>query len=199
MKKGVKEYYNDTSLMWADEWYSNESMLPFLKNCASYLNSGAKVLDLGCNSGYETGRMKKIGLNPVGLDFSFSSIEIAKERNHDIKFVCDDMLNDLTYLGKFDAVFAIASIIHIREDNLELCFQRIYDVLDDDGYLFMVLRKENGKLDSSYKTINGIEYDREVYGYSRKLLEQKMSNKFILIKEELHDDHWSYYYYQKKH
>ncbi len=152
MIKGVKDYYDDTVNKWTDEWYENTAMLPFLKSCAKYLKENARVLDLGCNSGYETKRMKSIGLNPVGLDFSSKSIEEAKARNKDIDFVCDNMLNDLTYLGKFDAVIAIASIIHITEDNLELCFKRIYDILDDNGYLFMVVRKEEGKLDSSYKT-----------------------------------------------
>ncbi len=196
MKKGIQEYYDDTSNVWANTWYENNEMLPFLKECNSYLKPNAKVLDLGCNSGYETKRMKEIGLDPVGLDFSSKSIEIAKERNKDIKFVCDNMLNDLTYLGKFDAVIAIASIIHIKEEELELCFKRIREILKDDGYLFMVVRKEEGKLDSSYQTVNDVEYDREVYGYNKKLFEKKMNNNFSFIKEEIQDDHWINYYYK---
>ena len=141
MTKGIKDYYNDTSNDWADAWYKNESMLQFLENCKSYLFDGARVLDLGCNGGYETRRMKRLGLNPVGLDFSDKCIEIAKSKNKDIEFVCDNMLNDLTYLGKFDGVIALASIIHISEEDLELCFSRIYDILNDNGYLFMVVRK----------------------------------------------------------
>ena len=118
MKKGIKEYYDDTAEEWAEEWYKDETMLPFLIKCKSYLNTNDKVLDLGCNSGYETQRMKNLGLNPTGLDFSSTSIEIAKEKNKDIEFYCDSMLNDLTYLGKFDAVISIASIIHIKEEDL---------------------------------------------------------------------------------
>lgn len=198
MTKGIKEYYDDTSSIWAKEWYENEEMLLFLKSCKEYLNDNARVLDLGCNCGYETKRMKNIGLNPVGLDFSSKSIEIAKEKNKDIDFYCDNMLNDLTYLGKFDGVIAIASIIHIDKNDLELCFKRIYDILNENGYLFMVLRKEEGKLLASYQTVNNIDYDREVYGYSRKLLEEKMNDKFTFIKEEKgHDEHWVYYFYKK--
>jgi SAM-dependent methyltransferase len=197
--KGIKEYYDDTAQDWADAWYQNNSMLPFLKECASYLNENAKVLDLGCNCGYETKRMKELGLNPTGLDFSQKSIDEAKKRNKDIEFVCDNMLNDLTYLGTFDAVIAIASIIHIKEEDLELCFKRIYDILNTNGYLFMVLRVEEGKLDASYKTVNNKEYDREVFGYSKSLLEDKMNNRFKSIKKETYqDEHWVYYWYQKQ-
>ena len=196
--KGIKEFYDDTVSMWVDEWYENTTMLPFLKNVKNILPNEAKVLDLGCNSGYETKRMKELGLNPVGLDFSEKSILFAKEKNPDIKFVCDNMLNDLTYLGKFDGVIAIASIIHISEDKLELCFKSIYDVLNDNGYLFMVVRAEEGKLEASYREVNSVKYDREVYGYSKELLEEKMNGLFeFVVEENSHDEHWKYYFYRK--
>lgn len=196
--KGIKEFYDDTALMWTDEWYENTTMMPFLEKVVSLLPKGAKVLDLGCNSGYETRRMKDLGLDVVGLDFSDKSIEIAKKKNKDIKFVCDDMLNDLTYLGKFDSIVAIASIIHIPVESLELCFKRIYDILENNGYLCMVVRYEEGKLDASYKTIDNQEYDREVYGFSKSLMESKMNNKFLFVEEmKAHDEHWKYYFYKK--
>jgi len=197
--KGIKEFYDDTVDMWADEWYENLTMLPFLEKVKETLPNNAKVLDLGCNCGYETMRMKKLGLKPVGLDFSEKSIKLAKKRNPDIKFVCEDMLEDLSYLGKFDGVVAIASIIHIPVEKLELCFKRIYEVLNDEGYLFMVMRAEEGKLEASYKEINNIKYDREVYGYSKELLEEKMNNLFKFVAEySAHDEHWRYYFYKKQ-
>lgn len=196
--KGIKDFYDDTVHIWADEWYENAAMLPFLKKAKQLLPVNGKVLDLGCNCGYETKRMNELGLETVGLDFSQNSIKLAQEKNPGIKFVCDNMLNDLTYLGKFDGVVAIASIIHIPEEKLELCFKRIYDILNKNGYLFMVLRAEQGKLDASYKEINGVKYDREVYGYSKELLEEKMNSLFEFFTEyTAHDEHWKYYVYKK--
>ena len=196
--KGIKDYYNDTVDMWTDEWYENTTMLPFLEKVVELLPSGAKVLDLGCNSGYETRRMKELGLEVVGLDFSDKSIELAKKLNPNIEFVCDDMLNDLTYLGKFDGVVAIASIIHIPQEKLSLCFERIYDILSSDGILAMVVRSEEGKLEASYRNVNDQEYDREVYGYLKNSLEKEMNNKFEFVEEmKAHDEHWKYYFYRK--
>ncbi|MBE6151898.1 MAG: hypothetical protein E7165_01120 [Firmicutes bacterium] len=109
------------------------------------------------------------------------------------------MLNDLSYLGKFDGVVAIASMIHISVENLGLCFTRTYDILNEHGYLFMVVSAEEGKLNSSYKEINNVKYDREVYGYSKKMLEQKMGDMFCYVGEySTHDEHWKYYIYQKR-
>ena len=63
----------------------------------------------------------------------------------------------------------------------------------------MVVRKEVGKLDASYKEVNNVSYDREVYGYSKELFEEKMNNRFEFVKEEdSHDEHWLYYFYKKK-
>lgn len=197
--KGIKEFYDDTVNMWADDWYENQTMLPFFKKVKEKLQDNATVLDLGCNCGYETKRMKELGLNPTGLDFSEKSIKLAQEKNPDIKFVCDDMLNDLTYLGNFDAVVAIASIIHIPIEKLPLCFKRIHAILNNDGYLFLVVRAEEGKLEASYKEINQIKYDREVYGYSKELLEEKINELFMFVEEyPAHDEHWKYYCYKKK-
>ena len=173
-------------------------MLPALSKLKELVPAGGRVLDLGCNCGYETKRLKELGFEAVGVDFSEKSIEVAKRKNPDMLFVSDNMLNDLTYLGKFFAVVAIASIIHISEKDLELCFQRIYDILEDDGYLFMVVRAETGKLEASYKEINDDKYDREVYGYSKELLESKMNDKFQFAFEgKTHDKHWKHYFYKK--
>ena len=198
MVKGIKDFYDDTVNMWADDWYQNTTMMPFLLKVKETLKDKTKVLDLGCNCGYETRRMKDLGLEPTGLDFSEKSIELAKEKNPDIKFVCDDMLNDLRYLGTFDGIVGIASIIHIPDNKLELCFKRIYDILNNEGYLFMVVRKEVGKLEASFKEINNIEYDREVYGYTKEYFEDKMNNNFTFIEEKpAHDEHWRYLIYKK--
>lgn len=71
-------------------------MLPFLKIVKETLKEQAKVLDLGCNCGYETKRMKELGLLPVGLDFSEKSIELAKAKNRTIylilKIICYNTL-----------------------------------------------------------------------------------------------------------
>ncbi len=197
--KGIKEYYDDTVELWADDWYENTTMMPFLLKVKSVLGNGAKVLDLGCNCGYETRRMKELGLEPIGVDFSKKSIDLSQKKNPDIKFICDDMLNDLTYLGKFAGVVAIASIIHISEDKLKLCFKRIYDILDNDGYLFMVVRSETGKLEASYREVDNQKYDREVYGYTKEFFEEKMDWMFSFVEEVTsHDEHWKYFIYRRE-
>ena len=41
--KGIKEFYDDTVSMWADDWYDNEEMLPFLLSVKDFLGNNKKV------------------------------------------------------------------------------------------------------------------------------------------------------------
>ena len=162
--KGIKDFYNKTAPEWADKWYSDESLLPYLKEFIACLPQNPRILDLCCGAGYESMRMQKLGAVVTGLDFSEESIKIARERNPEIEFVVEDMLNDYSYLDEFDGCAVIAGLIHLPNDNLSLAFEQIYKILSDNGYLFAVIKNGTGKNDaSSYTKIQGEDYDREFY------------------------------------
>ena len=148
--KGVKEFYDKTAVKWADKWYEDDSMLPYIKEFFKYLPKNPKVLDLCCGTGYESRRMKDLGAKVIGIDFSEESIKIAKEKNPDIEFVEDNMLNDYSYLGKFDGCTVIAGLIHIQNEKLTRAFNEIHKILKNDGYLFVVVKEGKGKSASPY-------------------------------------------------
>ena len=57
--KGVKDYYNKTAHEWAEEWYSNETMLSMLNKFVGLFDISPRILDAGCGAG-ESGRKRKI-------------------------------------------------------------------------------------------------------------------------------------------
>jgi SAM-dependent methyltransferase len=73
--KTLIDYYDDYAEKWAEDWYSNESMLPYLKEFVKLLPNNARVLDLCCGAGYESMRMNNLGVNVVGVDLSKKSID----------------------------------------------------------------------------------------------------------------------------
>ena len=77
--KNTIDYYNDSAEKWAEEWYTNESVLPYLKHLMKLLPNNPTVVDLCCGAGYESMRLKNLGANVIGLDLSENSIKIAKE------------------------------------------------------------------------------------------------------------------------
>lgn len=198
--KTAKDFYDKTAKDWADKWYADETMLPYLAEFISYLPSEPRVLDLCCGAGYESMRMKKLGAEVTGLDFSEESIRVAKERNPNIQFVVEDMLNDYSFLGKFHGCAVIAGLIHLPNEELGKAFERISKVLEDSGYLFIVVRDGIGKNSkSSYVSIAGEDYDKEFYLHTLEELKQHSAESFVFVKEVLPDSEsaWKHYIFRK--
>lgn len=198
--KDVKDFYNKTVLEWANNWYDDETLLPYLKEFINYLPQNPRVLDLCCGAGYESMRMKKLGANVTGLDFSEESIKIAKGRNTDIKFVVGDMLEDYSYLGKFDGCAVIAGLVHLSNEKLSKVFEQMEKVINDNGYLFVVVKDGTGKNSkSSYTTIDGEDYDRDFYLHTLEELKLYSWTKFDFIREIIIEKEtpWKYYIFKK--
>lgn len=198
--KNTKDFYDKTAMEWADKWYDNEMLLPYLKKFMSYLPKNPRVLDLCCGAGYESMRMKRLGADVTGLDFSEKSIQIAKERNPEIRFVAEDMLSDYSYIGNFDGCAVIAGLVHLPDEKLTRAFDMIYIVLKDNGFLFAVVKDGTGKdIEASFKTVNGEDYERNFYLHSLIDLKKYSAGKFELIKEAMPDteSQWKYYIFRK--
>lgn len=169
--KGVKEFYDRTAADWANKWYADEAMLPLLRKFMAYLPEKPRVLDLCCGAGYESRRMAGLGAEVVGIDLSPASIEIACERNPELEFYAGDMLEDYRYIGKVDGIACIAGLVHIPAVQAPNAFERMAQVLKPGGYVLLVVRDGEGYIErQSRQIIDGEEYDRAFYGYTREKL-----------------------------
>ena len=195
--KNCKDFYNDTAQMWADNWYGNESLLPYLKKFLNFINKdNPKILDLGCGAGYESMRLKNLGAKVVGIDFSEKELEIAREKNPNIDFFERNILMSYKDLGKFDGIVCIGVIIHFKDDELKQVFKNMAEVLNKNGYLLLVFREGTEyKHTSNY---NNIEYDRNFIYHMRENILTAMNNEFEYICELPANDTWKYLIYKKK-
>ena len=181
--KNTKDFYNKTASQWADKWYDDETMLPCLREFISLLPQNPRVLDLCCGAGYESMRIQRLGAEVIGLDFSDESIEIARKCNPEIVFYIDDMLNDYSYIGKFDGVAAIAALVNLANNQLMQAFQMIYNVLKENGILLVVVQDGTGRREQSHTIIDGEEYDRDFYYHTLDELIQYSQGIFVFVKE----------------
>lgn len=194
--KSLIEYYDDFAEKWAEKWYEDESLLPYLKQFIEYLPKGARVLDLCCGAGYESMRMNNLGVNVVGVDLSEKSIEIARRQNSTINFYVKDMLESYSDLGLFDGLACIAGLIHLPENMLELAFKNMHEVLKDNAYAFIVV-KDGDKITKSVE-VEGEEYAREFYCYTLDKIKQHSNKYFDFIEELQPDGDWRYYILKKR-
>lgn len=193
--KTLIDYYDDYAEKWAENWYSNEQLLPYLKQFVELLPRNAKVLDLCCGAGYESMRLNKLGVNVIGVDLSKKSIELAKKYNPTLNFYIKDMLKSYKELGMFDGIACIAGLVHLQEKKLEIAFKNMNEVLNDNGYLFIVV-KNGDKITKSIE-VDGQEYAREFYCYTLDKIKQYSNKYFTFVKELQSSEEWKYYIFKK--
>ncbi|MEM7546228.1 MAG: magnesium protoporphyrin IX methyltransferase [Pseudomonadota bacterium] len=83
--------------------------------------TGRRILDAGAGAGQMTIELAERGADVVSTDISPSLLDVAKRRTPDhllprIRFVAGDMLDP--YLGAFDHVMSMDSLIHYRADDI---------------------------------------------------------------------------------
>jgi len=83
-----------------------------------------KILDLGCGTGLHDKELTLRGYDITGLDLSKEMIDIAKERNPEMKFVVGDMSN-FELNEKFDAIICMFSALGYLTENRQL--ERFFD------------------------------------------------------------------------
>lgn len=97
------------------------------------------VLDLGAGTGLLTRFIRDVlpHSSYTLVDLSEKMLEIAKNRFadcHDINYEIMDYVSNFPH-GKFDLIISALSIHHLEENAKQNLYDRIYDNLNDNGYL----------------------------------------------------------------
>ena len=199
----IQAFYNDISEEFAKGWYENDSLLPVLKQFVSLLPSSPKILDMGCGAGYESMRLKQLGADVTGIDYSEEPIKIARLKNPDCRFEIMDFREMDASIGCFDGIVAIASLIHIPDDELVLVFQNIRRVLKESGYILIAIIEGQGLCNErSFIEHNGKQYKRYFYLHDKNNLSNAARSvglnfcQTIKLPEEHSKHGWKGFIYQ---
>ena len=104
--------------------------LPHVFALAGKLDSGARVLDVGCGNGFTSGEFLKRGCSVVGVDLSVSGIEVARKMYTAGRFEvlpADDSLMERLGEAPFDLVVSTEVVEHLYSPRAFArgCFQAI--------------------------------------------------------------------------
>lgn len=108
----------------------------------------ARVLDLGAGSGRDLLHLAREGHSAVGLDYAYNLARIARNRSD-----CPVVVADLRALpfrsAAFDAVWAVASLLHLQRREIPHALREIGCVLKPGGVLLTSVKEGSGEeLDS---------------------------------------------------
>jgi len=137
---------------WWDKFYSNkEKAVPFFKNIPdenliSYFDKGvlkrAKALDVGCGKGRNSIYLAQKGLEVCGVDFSETSIEmakeIAKEQGVKANFLCQSIFDFQSEKENYDFIYDSGCFHHIKPHRREQYLSTILKYLKPNGYFAMI-------------------------------------------------------------
>ncbi len=83
---------------------------------ARHLEEGAEVLDLGCGSGRDSLAFREMGFRVTSVDGSEGMCRVARERaGLEVRHL---LFSELDYIGRFDGVWACASLLHVRSEEI---------------------------------------------------------------------------------
>lgn len=167
------EYYNKK----ADSFVDGTRDVDFsaLQNeFASYIKKGGLILDLGCGSGRDSKAFIEMGYEVVAVD---GSQEICKRASEYIgQSVICSTFQEYNPAGKFDGIWACASLLHLSLGDIKAVLKKYAAVLKKDGTFYVSFKygtfsgERNGRfftdmdetvLDAILEDISALEIHRE--------------------------------------
>ena len=124
--KNSEEYFNSTL---------NVDMTNTYKEFLKLVPEGGKILDLGCGSGRDSMNFIKLGYEVTAVD---GSKELAKKASALLgKEVIVSTFEELELKEKFHGIWACASLLHIKREDLKTVLNNLYNNLEDNGVFYM--------------------------------------------------------------
>ena len=124
--KNSEEYFNSTL---------NVDMTNTYKAFLKLLPKGGKILDLGCGSGRDSMNFMKLGYEVIAVD---GAKKLAKRASVLLgKEVIVSTFEELELKEKFHGIWACASLLHIKREDLKIVLNNLYNNLEDNGVFYM--------------------------------------------------------------
>lgn len=124
--KNSEEYFNSTL---------NVDMTNTYKEFLKLVPEGGKILDLGCGSGRDSMNFIKLGYEVTAVD---GAKELAKRASVLLgKEVIVSTFEELELKEKFHGIWACASLLHIKREDLKIVLNNLYNNLEDNGVFYM--------------------------------------------------------------
>ena len=100
----------------------------------AHLPRMASILDAGCGSGRDSLAFKQMGYQVEAFDLSQAMVEATRKL---VSIPVRQMgFESLDYEGCFDGIWASASLLHVRRDDMKEVFTRLAKALKDEGILY---------------------------------------------------------------
>lgn len=183
----LKDTYNKIAKDWFKDHLESDWWADPAKKLLKELKPGSMVLDVGCGAGLKTKYIVDHGFEAEGIDFSEEMVKLAREYEPRAKFEVVDITHPFKLDRHFDAIFALAVLLHIPKKQVFSVLQNILQHLKIGGYLYVTVKGlRPGKQEERIVTENdyGYEYQRFFSFYTASELRAHLENLKMRIEYE---------------
>ena len=135
-------YYNKHAVEFSESTL-NADMSQSRDLFVSYVKPGGKILDAGCGTGRDIKSFIAMGYNVDAFDASEEMCKIAEE-NTGIH-VMQLKFEDFCAKDQYDGIWACASLLHVKKEDLPDCVLRMKRALKDSGIMYMSFKYGEGE------------------------------------------------------
>lgn len=133
MKTATIDYYDKNASTYADSTIHTD-MGVSRERFLALLKPGARILDFGCGSGRDTNYFLEQGFDVCAADGSEQMCRVASANTGiAVKHMYFLQLDDREM---YDGIWACASILHLKRDELPEMLQKIRNALRPDGVFY---------------------------------------------------------------
>lgn len=138
-KKLVKQGYNQCAKNYLSQrdLFKNQK---YLEDLVQRLKPNSKILDLGCGAGIPNDKfLIEKGFNIIGVDISSEQIKLARKNLPQGNFVVKDISEINFPNNSFDAIISFYTIFHIKREEHQQLFNKLFSILKPNGYLLVTM------------------------------------------------------------
>jgi 2-polyprenyl-3-methyl-5-hydroxy-6-metoxy-1,4-benzoquinol methylase len=141
MNAALAATYDRIAEAWDEAHADDVWWHPVVDRFVSFLPPAARVLDVGCGSGYAAARMTDAGYAVTGMDFSARQLEAARRRAPQARFI-HGAIEELDALDeRYDGVLAQAVLLHFPREAAGGIVNSIAGRLAEDGVLYISVKE----------------------------------------------------------
>ena len=159
MKNKTLDYYEQNAEAFCKNTIhadTSELYYPFL----NYIPPRGCILDLGCGSGRDSKAFKEKGYHVVAVDGAKAICDLASAYiGQTVQCKCFQEIDDIE---SFDGIWACASLLHVRKQEMPEMLQRLSKALKKEGVLYVSFK---------YGSNEYVKHDRFFNNYTESDIE----------------------------
>ena len=140
----TRDAYERYAEAYAHHRSDRSSIRPYIERFVAMLPGGARVLDVGCGPGVDTGSLALRGVHTVALDIAAAMLELAAPHTADRVVLADQ--RHLPFAdAAFDGVWANACLLHITKREVPGALAELTRVVKPGGVVYTAMQLGGGE------------------------------------------------------